>query len=726
MGAGLGDPALSEDDDAVRAAHAGEAVGDDHAGHAAGHVQEPVEEGRLGPYVELGRGFVENEQGCAVGERQHGAGECDPLPLPAGEVGAALVLSAEHGGQAVRQAVQGVQDARSFGGGAQRGGVGQQLLAAQRDVLGGGQLQPGEVLEDDGDPPVPGGGIDGRELGAADRDPAAGRRVQPGQQLHQGGLAGSVEADDRGGGALGQLQFQSAKHFGGLGAVAEADLLEADRPGQGRGGGDGGRARRGHPVLQMPQRVLRGEPVQRLHVALREEDSEAHGDQYGLQRGAELEQRERPGGAAAGKQHQCRGAADQSERGERDERAEQQLPPGRPERPQIGPGLLTVALAQPRHQPQHPGLLGDPATAGGAPQVGQPPPLAGHGGPDGAEPAERVALPVPDDQRGDGDQGGRNQPQYHGHHDSGTEELGVAGDECQRPGGGVAGGGGGPVEAAAGLREQVQHVPFVEVGGWQAVQRTGHQVADPGAVHLPGDQLGGEGLEGGKELLEQEGTACQQDSEPHLGGGPPGGVRCRRIRQPGDDVAGGEDETDRQQAYGKVQGGDGRQRARRHLPEQSHGGEPALRPPPWRATRPGGAGEGTGWGRACGHGGAPPNRRGGWWSGMVDTADAGPPERNAIAGGASWRRGRGRRRSRVVRQASRSRREGAWPGRKVPGGADRTGQRCRRAPRVQESGPDQSGASSHLLRASGRLPQIEQRVTSDTPAVPGIGLDICW
>ena len=87
VGAGFGDAAVFEDDDAVGVGDGAEAVGDDEAGAAFHERDEAGLDDAFAFGVEVAGGFVEDED---LGVGQHGAGDGDALPLAAAEFDAAL------------------------------------------------------------------------------------------------------------------------------------------------------------------------------------------------------------------------------------------------------------------------------------------------------------------------------------------------------------------------------------------------------------------------------------------------------------------------------------------------------------------------------------------------------------------------------------------------------------------------------------------------------------
>jgi len=81
VGAGLGDAAIFQDDDAVGAHDGGEAVGDDEGGPTPEQGSQAVEGCGVGRGVQGRGGLVENDHGRVLEQRP---GDGDPLALTAG------------------------------------------------------------------------------------------------------------------------------------------------------------------------------------------------------------------------------------------------------------------------------------------------------------------------------------------------------------------------------------------------------------------------------------------------------------------------------------------------------------------------------------------------------------------------------------------------------------------------------------------------------------------
>ncbi len=80
---------MVEDDDAVRSAYGGEAMRDEDQGAASGALQQAFEDLALGAGVQVGGGFVHDQDlASAWVERVHGSGQGHLLPLAAGQVAA--------------------------------------------------------------------------------------------------------------------------------------------------------------------------------------------------------------------------------------------------------------------------------------------------------------------------------------------------------------------------------------------------------------------------------------------------------------------------------------------------------------------------------------------------------------------------------------------------------------------------------------------------------------
>ncbi len=122
MAAELDDRAVLDHGDPVGLPDGGEPVRDEDRGAGPGRGEHPLEDLRLAADIELGGRLVEQDQAGACRHGGHRAGQGDPLPLAAGQLGAAGVALGQDGVQ-VGQAAgpgfgeRGRRDLVKFGGG---------------------------------------------------------------------------------------------------------------------------------------------------------------------------------------------------------------------------------------------------------------------------------------------------------------------------------------------------------------------------------------------------------------------------------------------------------------------------------------------------------------------------------------------------------------------------------------------------------------------------------
>ena len=203
--------------DAVRLPHRGEAVGHQDRGDAAGGGQDALEDLGLPAHVELGGWLVEQHQSGSEADRAQRPGECDALPLAAGQIGAAAVAAGQRR----------VEVGKTVGAGVREGG--QHLLVggttAGVDVVTQRELEAHEVLEDGGDAAAPAVDVQLAQVGPVDLHRAGDRFVEPAQQLGQGGLAGAVLPDAGHGRAGRDGQVEAVEH-----QPVGAGVAEAHRP----------------------------------------------------------------------------------------------------------------------------------------------------------------------------------------------------------------------------------------------------------------------------------------------------------------------------------------------------------------------------------------------------------------------------------------------------------------------------------------------------------------
>src|SRR6202034_4781780 len=69
----------------------------DHSGDPCGDLEEAFEKLCLAPGVEPGGGLIEHEDTCAVLDGEQRSGQGHPLPLAAGDVRTAFVLTRKDG-----------------------------------------------------------------------------------------------------------------------------------------------------------------------------------------------------------------------------------------------------------------------------------------------------------------------------------------------------------------------------------------------------------------------------------------------------------------------------------------------------------------------------------------------------------------------------------------------------------------------------------------------------
>jgi hypothetical protein len=228
VGGEADDAAAVEDEDAVRVAERGEAVGDDEAGAAA---HEPVDSALhlgLGDRVEARRGLVE-EQDRRVREERAGDGE--PLPLSAGELAAP---HAEGRVVASRERLDVVVDER---GARRRLHLGVRRAGpADADVVANGGGEEERLLGHQRHLRVDVGEAEVAEVAAVEQDAAGARVVEAREEVEERALAAPGGPDDPDRLARAHLERDVLQHRPV--AVGEADALERDRarrPREGRG-----------------------------------------------------------------------------------------------------------------------------------------------------------------------------------------------------------------------------------------------------------------------------------------------------------------------------------------------------------------------------------------------------------------------------------------------------------------------------------------------------------
>jgi hypothetical protein len=233
MVAELGDPPAVEHRDPVRPAHGREPVRDHHRGEPRCQFEEPVVERRLRPDVQLRRRLVEHQHPGPPSRRVQRPGQGDPLPLAAGQVGAADVAGGADRVPAGRQFADQLQRAGPGGRRFERALVDVPLIGTGADVaephvLPGRERIPGEVLVDHGDLALPRPGVKLADVGAIDEDPSASGLTQPGEKSHQRRFASSIDSHDGERRSSGQVQVEPFDHRPVASRILIADRLEPD------------------------------------------------------------------------------------------------------------------------------------------------------------------------------------------------------------------------------------------------------------------------------------------------------------------------------------------------------------------------------------------------------------------------------------------------------------------------------------------------------------------
>src|SRR5215470_2332083 len=158
----LDEAAALDRDDAVGVADGGETVGDHEHRPALEHGPHVLLDDALGLVVERAGGLVEDEDAWIGDERP---GDRQPLPLTAGERGAAL---ADDGIVALRQLQDEVMSARERCCGDDA--VHLHPRIGQRDVVAHRAIEQDVLLQDDADLSAEPGRVDHRQIDAFDQD----------------------------------------------------------------------------------------------------------------------------------------------------------------------------------------------------------------------------------------------------------------------------------------------------------------------------------------------------------------------------------------------------------------------------------------------------------------------------------------------------------------------------------------------------------------------------
>ena len=183
MRAIFNDPASFEREDAFRMTHRRQPVRDDEDGSSVSNLLHIGLDHPLADVVE-GAGRLVEDQNARIGHQ--GAGNGDPLPLPARQAGAAfphdrVVRLGHFEDEFMRtRELRGSDDA-----------LDRHRRIGQRDVVAHRAVEQHVVLQYDADLPAQPPGIDHREIDAVDEHAAALWHVKTLKQLREGALAGT-------------------------------------------------------------------------------------------------------------------------------------------------------------------------------------------------------------------------------------------------------------------------------------------------------------------------------------------------------------------------------------------------------------------------------------------------------------------------------------------------------------------------------------------------------
>src|SRR5208337_1527183 len=227
VGAEFDHLALLEYTDAIGMTDRREAVRDQNRGDMSCGGEDTIEDLRLSAHVELRRGLVEQDEARAEPHAAKSPGECNPLPLPAGEIRAARIATREDRVE-IRQSI--CTGLNERGEDHVVGGPGGSHVVAQRE------LEADEILEDRGHPRSPTIEVKRAQLNAVDLDAALLRIVETAQELRDGRLPGAVLSNDGERRARGNREIEALEHRLtacriGEGHVAKADLTRRQTSG---------------------------------------------------------------------------------------------------------------------------------------------------------------------------------------------------------------------------------------------------------------------------------------------------------------------------------------------------------------------------------------------------------------------------------------------------------------------------------------------------------------
>ena len=227
MPSDVGDAAVEAADDQIGLARRRQPVRDDDRRPPRAVREDALDDPLLPERVEGCGGFVQDHD---VGIAEQGAGQSDPLPLPARQLrGAAEGVAedrVEAGGQTPQPFAEPdpLQRAHDLVVGAR-----QATDIAEGHVLAKGEVEAHEVLLEDCDPRSRRRIGQQARIDAAHADPPLGRGVVPGDEFPDGRLAGAVRAHDDHVRAGGQVDVHVVEDAAVGARVAEAHAVEIDR-----------------------------------------------------------------------------------------------------------------------------------------------------------------------------------------------------------------------------------------------------------------------------------------------------------------------------------------------------------------------------------------------------------------------------------------------------------------------------------------------------------------
>src|SRR6266852_7957654 len=216
----LDDAAALEGDDAIDTADGRKAVGDDEHGPTLDDPPHIVLDDALALVIESARRLVEDQNSRIHDE---GAGDGDPLLLPAREAAASL---ADDGVITFGQFQDEVVRAGERGGGDDT--LHRHRRIGERNIVAHRGVEQHVFLQHDSDLPAQPGNIRYGEIDAIDRDPPALRHIETLDKLGERALARTRRTDDAHHLARRYVEADVVPHLGAVDAVPEGDMLEDD------------------------------------------------------------------------------------------------------------------------------------------------------------------------------------------------------------------------------------------------------------------------------------------------------------------------------------------------------------------------------------------------------------------------------------------------------------------------------------------------------------------